>query len=385
MKNKNLWIGIGIVVIIIIVILAVLKKNQILGNDDAIRVGVILPLTGPVSDDGNELLLGIKIAEEKINNNVNGKKIKIFPEDSKLEGKSAVVAYNSLITKGIDAIIVAGDHPCQAISPLVSRDKIPTIATLISINISELSEWMFAGWFYIPEVASVMATYMRTVEKADEIAIFYGNTLHGIASMETFKSTFEGLGGKVVSIVPYPANATSLKSEIMKLLENKPKSVYVTGFAQGMITALNELDQVGYDGVVCADNAAADNVVVNNITKPEGIRFIDIDFDSECLNNDDAISVLRTYERFVSGRRVSSQAVLAYQALTILAGALSTRSSADEVRSYILSINNMHTIIGDISYRNDRKLTMPLIVKKYGSNKEKITLNNDIWSRLIKQ
>ena len=384
-KNKKLLIGIGIVVLIGIVSVGIYRNHQRAGDRGVVSIGVILPLTGPVSDDGNELLRGIKIAEEKVNNQLTRSGVKILVEDSKFDGKGAVVAYNSLVNRGVSAFIVAGDPPSQAISPLVSNKKIPTIATMVSLNVTDLSDWMFGGWFFVPETSAVMATYMRTVEGLDDIAVFYNDTLHGIASMESFKKTFEGLGGHITSTVAYPATATSVKSEIVKLLEGKPKGVYVTGFAQGMIAAFNELAQIDYRGVICADSAASDNVVISNITRAEGIRFIDLDFEDECSkNNAEACYVQKQYAKLTGRQRVSSQAVLAYQALTLLADSLQSGASSEEAKLRILSLKDgRHTIIGDISYRKDRKLTMPLIVKKYGAHGEKIILDKNIWSTVI--
>ena len=383
MKNKKLLIGIGIVVLLAVVAIGIYKQHIQPTDDNVIRIGVILPLTGPVSDDGNELLRGIKIAEEKINSNSGNKIINVLVEDSKFDGKGAIVTYNSLVNKGVDAIIVAGDSPSQAISPLVSRAKIPAIATMISLNVTELSEWMFGGWFYVPETAAVMATYMRTVEKADEMAIFYNDTLHGIASMKAFKRTFENLGGRIVATVSYPPIATSVKSEIARLLESNPKGIYVTGFAQGMIASFNELAQIGYNGIICADNAASDNVVISNIAKYDGIRFIDLNFEEECINSEEARAVQQQYETMTNRGRVSSQALLAYQALTLLADALQAGGTSDEIKSRILTLDEKHTVVGKISYRKDRKLTMPLIVKQYGPNGEKMTLDTNIWKSVI--
>ena len=57
-------------------------------RDNVVKIGVLLPLSGPVARDGQDCLTGIKAAEQNINQNPsNHFKIKLMIEDTKYTEK----------------------------------------------------------------------------------------------------------------------------------------------------------------------------------------------------------------------------------------------------------------------------------------------------------
>jgi len=71
---------------------------------EPIKIGAILPLSGPVSIFGNWIKEGIDLALKDINTN----RIKVIYEDSKLDAKEGVSAFNKLVdVDGAKIIITA--------------------------------------------------------------------------------------------------------------------------------------------------------------------------------------------------------------------------------------------------------------------------------------
>ena len=70
---------------------------------DAIKVGVIGPMTGPYAVYGLAVQYGAQIAAEEINAK-GGVQFEILAEDDQGDGELGVNAYNDLLDKGVNII-----------------------------------------------------------------------------------------------------------------------------------------------------------------------------------------------------------------------------------------------------------------------------------------
>src|SRR3990167_1877096 len=77
-------------------------------EEDVIKIGAILPLTGDVAIYGNNTKEGIDLAVEEINKHggINGKNIRILYEDSKAEPRTGVTVLQNLISKDKVQVII---------------------------------------------------------------------------------------------------------------------------------------------------------------------------------------------------------------------------------------------------------------------------------------
>ncbi|MEE9290455.1 MAG: ABC transporter substrate-binding protein, partial [Alphaproteobacteria bacterium] len=69
--------------------------------DEAIKIGVTQPLTGPVAASGNYVVQGAKIAESFLNasGGILGHKVELIVEDNKSNPKEAVATAEKLIVR----------------------------------------------------------------------------------------------------------------------------------------------------------------------------------------------------------------------------------------------------------------------------------------------
>ena len=66
--------------------------------DDTIKVGMVLPVTGPAADSGKYALTGAKIALDRVNKSggVLGKQVELVTEDDQTTNPGAVLAFSKL-------------------------------------------------------------------------------------------------------------------------------------------------------------------------------------------------------------------------------------------------------------------------------------------------
>ena len=74
------------------------EKQQ---NDDTLKIGLIVPLSGEQSEIGKSILNSLRLALSKINDD----KIEIFPKDNKSNPEKTLIAARQLENEGIQIII----------------------------------------------------------------------------------------------------------------------------------------------------------------------------------------------------------------------------------------------------------------------------------------
>ena len=96
-----------------------------------IKIGVVLPLTGPVSSFGKSGQNGIKLLEDQVNKDggINGRKIKFLFEDDEGKPDTATTVGTKLISSDNVVAIVGPltSGSCIALGPIATQSKVPMI------------------------------------------------------------------------------------------------------------------------------------------------------------------------------------------------------------------------------------------------------------------
>lgn len=91
---------------------------------EPVKVGVILPLSGPLMEMGTSFKRGVEVYSA----DYPKAPVSFVFEDDRYEGKTAVTALHALRSKpGIDLAIVWGNTPAGAVAPVAEQQRIPTL------------------------------------------------------------------------------------------------------------------------------------------------------------------------------------------------------------------------------------------------------------------
>lgn len=124
-------------------LLALVVTVQILpGPADAqeVRLGSLNDLTGPTSDVGKDAALGIREAVQYVNDTggINGKKIRLFLYDYGYRVPEAITTYKRF--RDFDRVVAVlgwGTGDTEALSPTVSRDRMPYLSHSFSAKLTD--------------------------------------------------------------------------------------------------------------------------------------------------------------------------------------------------------------------------------------------------------
>jgi branched-chain amino acid transport system substrate-binding protein len=166
------------------------------GKDkEVIRIGAILPLTGPLANLGFENKAGIELALERINQ--NGKRLEVVFEDGKGDATSSVSAMKMLEMQGIDKVILSTTQTTAAILSLYNNDdKFFFSANCLTKGIIDNTNNAMRLYFSSENETSMMANHIIH-NRFQKIATFRINTESGLEPIESLKQKIKALNPNV--------------------------------------------------------------------------------------------------------------------------------------------------------------------------------------------
>ena len=346
-------------------------KNQMRKNTDdenVIKIGAILPLTGSLGYEGTRMKDAMELAISQLDNDKRGV-LKIYYEDGKFLVRDSISAFNKLNEKGMDAWIVFGDTPLLGMKPLLKKTGKPVLCLIGAQELIKDSPnfFHFSGSITLPAVKN--AQFVKT-KGVKTVSIIYLNEQIGLEVKRAFEQEFMDKSHKVVTSEGFDMGQRSMKDLVVRSIAPKPDAVFVYGYSTPYIDILNELKNVGYRGLVITDgNLGA--VKSSLIGGGDGVWYADFDFGDGCDNPESQKFV--NDMKNIYGVSASSFSAFAYETVRVLAAIVHhSGKTSSAIHSGLLSIKNYHSIFGVISYRDNRELDIPIVIKKATPNGAKI-------------
>jgi branched-chain amino acid transport system substrate-binding protein len=179
-----------------------------LAQEKTVKIGGLLPISGPGAYFGAQDKQGVELALEEINKTgVNGYKFAIQYEDSACGPLPATQAARRLIDQYKPDVIIGEEcsDATLAIMPTVAQAKIPLInAGSSAIKITEPGNpWTFRIMPNEVMQGIDIATHAYNDLNARSAVLLYENTNAGIGNAKVFNATFTQLGGKITAEIGF--------------------------------------------------------------------------------------------------------------------------------------------------------------------------------------
>src|SRR5579871_6576140 len=177
-------------------------------DDKVIKIGALLPISGPGSYFGVQDKQGIELALEQLNKTgVNGHKFEIKYEDSACSPLPATQAAKRLLEQFKPDVVLGEEcsDATLAIMPVMEEAKVPLInAGSSAIKITDPGNY----WTFRIMPNEVMqgvdiATNAYKRLNARTAVLLHENTNAGIGNANVFNETFTKLGGKVLADIGF--------------------------------------------------------------------------------------------------------------------------------------------------------------------------------------
>jgi branched-chain amino acid transport system substrate-binding protein len=195
---------------------------------EAMKIGLILPLTGPFASIGRQVEAGAKLYIQQKGDAVAGKKVQlIVKDDSGVADATKRIVQELIVHEKVGAIAGFGLTPLAlASAPLATQAKVPAVVMAAgTATITEASPFIVRTSFTLPQATEPMADWAAKngVKKVVTLVSDYGP---GIDAEKAFSGSFAKSGGQVENLRVPLANP-DFSPFLQKVADLKPDALFV--------------------------------------------------------------------------------------------------------------------------------------------------------------
>lgn len=195
-----------------------------------LKIGMILPMSGPFADYGRQIESGARLYLSKNGDTVAGRKVELIikddtgvaPEISKRQAQELVVK------EKVDILAGFGLTPSAfAVAPLSAEAKKPMVVMNAATSaVTAKSPYVVRTSHTLPQITAPIATWAAKngIKKVYTVVADYGP---GHDSETQFKKTFTAAGGQVVGEVRAPVKNPDFAPFLQKIKDTKPDAVFL--------------------------------------------------------------------------------------------------------------------------------------------------------------
>jgi branched-chain amino acid transport system substrate-binding protein len=207
--------------------------------EDAIRIGVFLPLTGRTAFGGQLELEGVQMAHKEMPS-VLGKKVELVVVDNKTDKVEAANAVKRLIEKEKVVAVIGtyGSSLAMAGGEVAEKAGIPMMGTSCTNPlVTQGKKFVFRACFIDPFQGAGAATYAVETLKMKRAALLIdvaNDYCVGLANF--FKQSYKKQGGEVVAELKYNSGDQDFTAQLTEIISKKPDVLFLPAdFAEGAI------------------------------------------------------------------------------------------------------------------------------------------------------
>jgi branched-chain amino acid transport system substrate-binding protein len=243
MKKRNLWVIIGAVVVIAAVIVGIQLTQKPAPKGQVIKIGAILPLTGPSGVLGNSVIAGMKLAFEDFNK-VNSTRYVLDVQDTQGDPRQAVDIYQrNKALYPAPMVLSWMSNAASALVELTETDKIVLFMGAAKASLSEEKRYAIRVFPNAVNLAEMAATFVQEALKARNVGIFYINDDYGKDVSEKFTFIIDKAGIRLIFSEPVDAKAQNYRDYVVKHKAKEVDLIYVVVYGTAYPPLLKEIKQ----------------------------------------------------------------------------------------------------------------------------------------------
>ncbi|MEK6960356.1 MAG: penicillin-binding protein activator [Nanoarchaeota archaeon] len=326
-----------------------------------IKIGALLPLSGPNAKYGEEIRQGIELAREELNSQggINGRNVEVLYEDDQADPKTGVSAIQKLIdVEGVHVILGPwASGVALATAPIAEDKKVIMLAEAIAPAISDAGDYIFRIQASAVYYSMAAAQYLVSVN-ATNAAVLYIDNDFGRSFKDAFIKDFTATGGRIVADEPYDASVPDFRTQLMKIKDSEPDAVMIIGY-QETANAIKQMHEMGIKAQIVAGPPFENPAIIEALGKlAEGVRYT-YHYDPRDPNTKDFAERFRARYQMESG----GFAPLMYDGFKIVSEALKKCGEDTNCIKSALYDTRHNGVMGEISFDEKGDPHMPIIMK----------------------
>ncbi len=196
---------------------------------DTVKIGLILPMTGPFASTGRQIDGAVKLWMQQNGSTVAGRKVEvILKDDGGTADTTRRIAQELVVNDKVNVLAGFGLTPLAlATVPIATQAKIPLVVMAAATSsITEQSPYVIRAGFTLPQVTMPLADWAAKngIKKVVTLVTDYGP---GIDAETAFKQRFTAAGGQVLAELRVPLRNPDFAPFLQRVKDANPDAVFV--------------------------------------------------------------------------------------------------------------------------------------------------------------
>jgi branched-chain amino acid transport system substrate-binding protein len=197
---------------------------------DPLKIGLILPMTGPFASTGKQISAACRLYMQKAGDTVAGRKVElIVKDDTGLAPETTKrIAQELIVQDKVHVLAGFGLTPLAlAAAPVATEAKVPMIVMAAATSIiPSKSPFIVRSGFTLPQVTGPIADWAakNKVKRVVTMVTDYGP---GLDAEKTFHARFKAAGGEIVEAIRTPLRNPDYAPFLQKTKDAKPDALFV--------------------------------------------------------------------------------------------------------------------------------------------------------------
>ena len=322
-------------------------------DQNVVKVGVFLPLTGDNAAGGELELRGIKLANQ-LHPEVLGKKVELVVADNKSDKAEAASVAARLIEKDKVSVLVGsyGSSLSMAAGNIVKENKVPAVGTsCTNPQVTANNDYYFRACFIDPFQGKVMAEYahqngFKKVAIVQEVSNDYSVGLAKFFREEFVKLT--GDENSIVDVANYQTGDKDFTAILTNIKALNPDAVFAPGNFTESALLVKQARQLGIDAQFMGGDTWETQEFIDVGGKDvEGVA-LSTAFDREKASTEEAKKFLDAYTKEYNGEP-SALTAMAYDAYLIAVSGIEKAGTATDtvkIRDAIAATKDLECVTG---------------------------------------
>ena len=197
---------------------------------DPLKIGLILPLTGPFASTGKQIEAAARLYMAKNGDVVAGRKVElIVKDDTGLAPETTKrIAQEMVVQDKVSVLAGFGLTPLAlAAAPVATEAKVPMVVMAAATGmIPTRSPYIVRTGFTLPQVTAPIAEWAlkNKIKRVVTMVTDYGP---GLDAEKTFQTVFKAGGGEIVEAIRTPLRNPDYAPFLQRAKDAKPDALFV--------------------------------------------------------------------------------------------------------------------------------------------------------------
>lgn len=222
-------------------------------GDGSIKVGILGPHTGDVSNYGIACRNGAQLYFDQLNadGGINGKQVEYLVEDEQGDAAQAVTAYGLLVEQGVVGIV--GDvttGPTIAVAQESVNDNMPCVTpSATAADVVTYGSNYFRACVTDPEQGRIMASFASEQGYQSVATLYLSGDDYSEGVEAAFVEEATALGITITTEQAYATGDTDFNSQLTTIIGTSPDAILVPNYYEDDGLIVTQARQQGYEGV----------------------------------------------------------------------------------------------------------------------------------------